>query len=263
MEVLAAIDGSPYSRDVLAVARRLSDVLGARVTAVHVHGEHGREAATAAGRAGVPFRLLAGDAATAILDAAETGDAVLTVLGAGGTDHGPAPVGRVTRQVITRAARDLVVVPPSPLAAGRGAPLTIVVPLDGDDATSTALRESLRPFVGVGARVVALHVFNATNAPHYWDRFYYDYLAWQQTFRSPDAPVPPGRLTVGRGSVATAAVDLAVREQATLIAVVWSQHVSPGRAEVVSDLLATAPVPILLVPAVARQAGARLVTRSA
>ena len=248
MGVLAAIDNSRCSDGVLDTARRIAGLLALDVDAVTVREGDPPPGMMPSAQAGVPCRALFGDTATAVLRALEGDDVALAVLGAGRSRPMVAPVGHVTRDVITEAAKDLVVVPAEPVLPRRGRRIKVVVPVDGAEATTTALARELRPLIDHGVEVVALHVFDAANAPVYWDHFYDDYRGWQQHFGQHSCPVPGGRLELDRGSVATAVRRLAAQEEATLVAIAWAQDLSPGHARIVTELLASSPVPLLLVP---------------
>ena len=254
MELLAAIDDTRLSAGVLDTAVRIAALLSVDIEAVTVYGEDAASAARMAGEARVPLRLLFGDPATAVLRALDEDDVVLATLGAGRA-YG---AGLVTRGVITQSTKPVVVVPRHARPWTASGAARVVAPLDGAEATTSALVRHLRVFADRGAEVIALHVFNGGNAPRYWDHPYYDALAWQQEFLRRRGPVPGCRLQVALGSVVRATVDLAVREQAVLIAVAWAQDLSSGHGRIVNDLLRSSPVPVLLLPAVMRARPAAL-----
>lgn len=77
---------------------------------------------------------------------------------------------------------------------------------------------------------------------------YYDFPAWQKTFRQSNCLSPATRLEVGNCPVVAEVLRIAAAEQAMLIAVAWSQDLSPGRAELVTALLSSTRVPLLLLP---------------
>lgn len=249
MQLLAAVDGRGHSADVLDTATRVAGLLSMDVEAVNACTDNSVEAAQMVKEAGVTFRLLFDDAATAVLRALDDDEVGLAVVGTG---QGR-PVGRVARQVLTRSTKGVIVVPRHPLPWPAGEPIKMVVPLDGHVTTAKALTRHLRAFIDHDAGVIGLHVFTATNAPAYWDQFHHDYPAWQHEFMRKCCLAPAAGLRVAHGPVAAAAVDLALRERAMLIAVAWWQDLSPGHARIVTDLLLTTPVPLLLVPAAIRR----------
>lgn len=67
MEMLAAVDGTRFSSEVLDTAARIATIVSVGIEAVNAHADDSTAAARAAREAGVTFRLLFGDAATAIL----------------------------------------------------------------------------------------------------------------------------------------------------------------------------------------------------
>lgn len=262
MKILAAIDSRPSSRRVLVVARTLASMPAVDVEALHVHTRESdaRCAASLAEALGMPLRVLVGNPSSAILQVLDDDDAVMVVVGTGGPRGLGDPVGPVSRDVVVHAAKPVVVVPSEPIVAKAELPATpatakVVVPLDGDDATAGALSEMLDRLAEPGMEVLAVHVGTATISPRYWDHFYYDFPAWhgriwQSGCRSATRP-----LQLRHGAVVPEVVSFAISEGATLIAVAWSQDVSPGHAAVVKGLLSSTSVPVVLVPVTAAHTG--------
>ncbi len=255
MRILAAIDNSLTSRRVLETAGTLARLLAADVEVVHVHDS--TSALMAAQR---PLRILIGDPATALLEAIDDDDVLLVVIGSGRIRTGAHRLGHVTRAVMTLASKAVVVVPPQPVSPEPGMAAKVVVPLDGSEVTAKALRKFLARLAKGGVDTVALHVFNATDAAgQCWDHFYYDFPAWLKAFRQSNYLPPATRLEVGNCPVVAEVLRIAAAEQAMLIAVAWSQDLSPGRAELVTALLTSTRVPVLLLPvATARRRPASL-----
>lgn len=251
MKIFAAIHNSDSSRGVLQTAGALARLLGVDVKTVTIPEDDSASATRVAEASGLPLRVLIGAPAAAIIEALGQDEVIMAVVGAGTARTGGHPVGHVTREVTTLASKPVVVVPPSLMLPKPDVPVKVVVPLDGDAAPPDALREILGRLGRRGADVVALHVVNAANAanaPTYWDHFYYDYPAWHKEFLRRNCLSRDTRLEVGRGSVVTEILNLAAAEQATLIAVAWSQDLSPGRAAIVSGILSSSRIPVLLVP---------------
>ena len=251
MKIFAAIHNSDSSRGVLQTAGALARLLGVDVKTVTIPEDDSASATRVAEASGLPLRVLIGAPAAAIIEALGQDEVIMAVVGAGTARTGGHPVGHVTREVTTRASKPVVVVPPSLMLPKPDVPVKVVVPLDGDAAPPDALREILGRLGRRGADVVALHVVNAANAdnaPTYWDHFYYDFPAWGKEFLRRNCLSRDTRLEVGRDSVVTEILNLAAAEQATLIAVAWSQDLSPGRAAIVSGILSSSRIPVLLVP---------------
>jgi hypothetical protein len=70
---------------------------------------------------------------------------------------------------------------------------------------------------------------------------------WSQEFLARHCPTA-ARIEWRRGSIPHGALDLCNEEAVDLIVLSWSQDTSPGHAAVVRELLATAPVPVMLLP---------------
>jgi nucleotide-binding universal stress UspA family protein len=247
MKTLAAIDGSGCAPGVLQTARSLAALLATEIEAVHVC-EPGSPSQDALAVAGVPLRTWWGDPTTGILTTLADDDMVMAVIGTGGGGAGRSVLGHVARGVVTSTSKPIVLVPPDPMGFNSTGPAKVVVPLDGAPATAGGLQDVLDRLADRDMEIVAMHVLNATNAPQYWDHFYYDFPAWHERFRHDNCTSPSTRLEVGRGSVAAEVVRLAEAEGAGLIAVAWSQVLAPGRVLVVTELLRSTRVPLMLVP---------------
>lgn len=247
MKTLAAIDRSGGAPGVLETARSLGALLATEVVGVHVYERGDQSPSSMADTAGVSLRTSLGDPAAGILKALGDDDVVMAVLGTGDTRANRSSVGHVARRVMTSTSKPIVLVPPDSVELGSPGRVRVIVPLDGAPATARGLRAVLDRLADHDMEIVAMHVFNATNAPQYWDHFYYDFPAWQKRFRE-DNCGRSGRLEVGRGSVVAEILRLADAAGAGLIAVAWSQDLAPGHARVVTELLRSTRVPVLLVP---------------
>jgi hypothetical protein len=249
MKTLAAVDSSENAPAVLQAARSLAALLATEIEAVHVAERTDGVPQAIAACAGVSLRTSRGDPTAGILDALDEDAAVMAVIGTGVERFAPAGVGHVARNVITSARKPIVLVPPEAVGFDPTGPVKVIVPLDGAPATARGLRVVLRRLADRDTEIVAMHVFNRTSAPEYWDHFYYDFPAWHARFRRDNFQWPAARLEVGRGSVVAEILRLAEAEHAGLIGVGWSQVFGPGRAAVVTELLRSTKVPVLLVPA--------------
>lgn len=201
-----------------------------------------------ASTAGVSLRTSLGDPTCGILKALGDEEVLMAVIGTGGARAGRSSVGHVAGRVMTSTCKPVVLVPPDSEGLHSTDPVKVIVPLDGAPATAKGLRAVLGRFAAHGMEIVATHVFNATNAPQYWDHFYYDFPAWHERFRLDNCGSASARIEVGRGSVAAEVLRLVEAERAGLIAVAWSQDLAPGHAPVVTELLRSTSVPVLLVP---------------
>lgn len=248
MKTLAAIDSSGNAPGVLATARSLAALVATEVDAVHVHESDDHPPSAIAGAAGIVLRTVLGDPTFRILKAIRDEDVMMAVIGTGGEDASRSSVGHVARKVITSTSKPIVLVPPDSVPFDPGGTVKVIVPLDGAPATSRGLRDVLDRLAARDMEIMAMHVFNATNAPQYWDHLYYDLPAWHERFRRDNCASPSTRLEVGRGSVVAEVLRLAEAEKAGLIAVAWSQVLAPGHALVLTELLRSTRVPVLLAP---------------
>lgn len=248
MKTLAAIDSSGSAPGVLQTARSVAALLATEVEAVHVSEGGEQSPAAMAATAGVALRTSLGDPTAGILKAVRDDNVVMAVIGTGDVGAGRSAVGHVARSVMMSASKPIVLVPPDSVGLEAIGPVKVIVPLDGASATASGLRAVLDRLAEHDMEIVAIHVFNETNAPQYWDHFYYDFPAWHERFRRDNCGSPSARLEVGRGSVVGEVVRLADAEGAGLIAIAWSQDLAPGHALVVTELLRSTRVPVLLVP---------------
>ena len=156
------------------------------------------------------------------------------------------PIGHVTREVLTRSPKPLVVVPPAP-APAVATSATVVVPLDGLGTVGSAGATRLGRLARGGADL-ALRIVHPATAPRYWDHFDHDFPAWYGRLLA-TCPFPGARVELGRGSVVQETLRVADEAGAALIALPWSHELSSGQGALVTDLLRTTRAPVLLVPA--------------
>jgi nucleotide-binding universal stress UspA family protein len=248
MRVLAAIDDGPQAGAVVEAARAVAEPFQAALDVLHVR-LNGSDAAHAIAREeGVELAEAAGDPVEAIVAAAEARDVVAVVLGSRGRG-GPRPAGQTALQVITRLRKPVVVVPPE---GGRCARVTrVLVPLEGTDESSRAMGETIALAARRDIEILVLHVHAPDEVPPFQDRPYHEIPAWEQEFVARFASIAHARVEVIErvGAAADRVVPVARETDADLIALGWSQDLSPGRGAVVREVLASSAVPVLLVPA--------------
>lgn len=257
--VMAAIDGTPVSRVVLAVAEEVARVLDTKIEAVHVaetgRGHPGVAAETQAETAarGIPVRMLEGDVAQMLAQRASSDEVRAVVMGLRRTLGGSRPAGHVAVGVIGQVRKPVVVVPPA-------TPLTfrlrkILVPVQGRPAD--ALEDVMAIAQSADLETVFLHVQDEWSVPSFEDQPYYDVETWAQEFLA--RWVPGARAETAMelrvGSPEEQILEVARDIGADMIAMGWSQDLSPGRATVVRWALEHTPIPLALMP-LARTAGA-------
>ena len=165
--VLAALDCSPAARPVLEAAIRTGRLTGTDVEAVHVldgPAESVEILKALATREAVPLRLLEGPVEPALFAALNAPDVTVAVIGARGTISGRRPVGRTTLHLLHHLGKPVVVVPPE--AESPAAFRTVLVPLEGTDATSRPVLEQLPPLIVDEVELVVLHVFTEIGRAH-------------------------------------------------------------------------------------------------
>jgi len=170
------------------------------------------------------------------------------VLGVRGVPAGPRPAGHTALAVARRAAKPLVVVPPGPRDPPPAGLHRVLVPLDGTPAAAQAVQQTVLRFAGSGVEVVALHVFDAATVPRFWDRPEYNHDAWAQEFLVRWCPTPGSRLELRTGRLGGRVLEVAAAERADMIALGWSQDLTPDRAAVVREVLTRTDVPVMLLP---------------
>ncbi len=245
-DVLVCLDGTDSCPTTLAAGQRLAELLGSRsVRALHVY-ETDERVRNVVQLVGGPIQLHPGPPSRAILREA-MGESVSAVVIGSRANAAAGPFGEVAGSLITVAPKPVLVIPRT-----YGGPMgfqRVLVPLDRSRSTSRGAEELVKRLKESGALVVALHVFDADSVPQFWDRPEYEGEHWGAQFLehhgvSRDADL---RLTSAAAS-APEVLATAKKEQSELILLAWGQVLAPGRAEIVRQVLAEAPVPVLLVP---------------
>jgi nucleotide-binding universal stress UspA family protein len=253
--LLAAIDASPCAQAVLAAARPLAELFGARPVALHVREGEQERAREAAQAAGIELRMAEGSAVETIVREGSDSEVVALALGARGSDSGPLPAGRAALSVIAAIDKPLAVIPP-----GYGPSKRIdrvLVPLEGSAADSQAAAAVAVLARRYGASVEVLHVHEPEQAPPFVDQPHHAGSAWESEFLARFLDIPGAAPAVRRrvGAVGENVAAVADEIGADLIVLAWSQVLAGGRAPVVREVLARSAAPVLLVP-IAREGSA-------
>ena len=250
-QLIAAIDDSAAAGPVLVTARLVAQLFGDSLVALHVNGDGGgRTAADAAAALDVTLRVRHGDAVAEIAAAASAENVRAVVVGSRGLPNAGRAVGSTALALIQTIDKPVIVVPPTAQARS-GRLHRLLVPLDGTGETAAAVQLLLAAVVdGAELEVVALHVFEADSIPAFSDHAGHEADAWGQEFMR--RFVPSGdyavMLETRVGRAADVVREVARGTEADMVALGWKQDLAPGRAQVVSALLADAEVPIALVP---------------
>jgi hypothetical protein len=99
--------------------------------------------------------------------------------------------------------------------------------------------------------ILAVHVFDATTVPRFWDRPQYNHQAWSSEFLARWCPTPGARLALRAGRPGGQVLAVAAAQQADMIARGWSQDLTGDRAAVVREVLTRTDLPVLLLPCTA------------
>lgn len=249
--VIAAIDNSAAATPVLETGHAIADLYGAELEAVHVREHSFVMASAAAGAAGVPLHIQAGETAGVLRRIMRAPDVVALVIGARGTPAGRRPLGSTALELITSVPKPVVVVPPDLRHPG---PIdSILVPLDGSPATAAALAGTIELARAADLEVILLHVREEAALHPFSDQPHHEAQAWAEEFIARYCPCPPEEVDLHlRVGVPPEEVARVIDETgADLIALGWSQKLEPGRAAVVHETLARSPLPVLLIPMLA------------
>jgi nucleotide-binding universal stress UspA family protein len=245
--VLAAIDGSAASRAVLETAVGLGALLEATVEAIHVPEDGGDEAAAVAEHVGIPLRLVDGPVHTALLDALDAPEVIAAVVGARATPGGRRPVGRTAMRLLEEARRPVVVVPPEAVQTMARPLHTLLVPLEGSEASAGPVLADLLSLVGDRVELVVVHVFTDATVPAVLDHPEWELSLWGDEFLARFCPGATN-IVLRTGEVGLGVCESCTNVGADLIVLSWSQDASAGHAAVVREVLGRATVPVLLLP---------------
>jgi nucleotide-binding universal stress UspA family protein len=246
-KVLAAITGDSAAAAVLSSADAIADLFSATVEALHVGDERAVVASSAAHKAGVALRTIAGEVVQEIVDAAAAEDVAAVVIGSRGRPADGRPVGSTALALVASLEKPVAVIPPD--AALRGPIRSVLVPLDGTAASAAALAEIIELASGAELRVVIAHVHRARSLPAFSDHLPHEVRAWSEEFMARHAPgAIDATLELRVGEPHEHVLDICRRSGCDLVALGWSQDLGRGRAAIVRRMLAGSPVPVLLTP---------------
>lgn len=225
--VLAVTDGGDRIRIVRA-ATTLATLLGAEVRVMELAGTE--------------------DSAVSIVRAAEVPEVEAVVVGGCAHPTLRHPADAMTQTVMTSVAKPVLVVPVDAAVAERSWH-RVLLPLDGERASSQAVQDIVRRLDAADVDVSAVHVFSPDTVPRFWDQSAHADQSWTAAFLARCGDVAPdAALQLRRGDAGLATLDVARQEAVDLVVLGWSQHLEPGRAHVVRELVSHAGVPVLLVP---------------
>ncbi|HEU5036640.1 MAG TPA: universal stress protein [Nocardioides sp.] len=156
----------------------------------------------------------------------------------------------VCEGVITHVAVPVVVIPREGVRSMRGIS-RVLLPLDGSAEAALGVADLARRAVDTDADVTAVHVFDASTVPAFWDQAAHSYRAWTREFQHRYLPESV-HLDLRRGLPADQVLAAAERAGVDLIVLGWNQRLDEGRAAIVRQAFTGGRVPVLLVPTGAR-----------
>jgi hypothetical protein len=257
MKVLAAIAPDLAASRVLAGSAMIAQLLRADVEALHVQesrrGDQAQDrdetaaaAAAAAGAAGVPIRMLRGQPIGEIAEAAAASDVVAVALGSRGTVRAET-TGHTALALIAAVEKLVLVV--SPQAVVRSSLRRMLVPLDRDLISATAVGSVLHGAASADVEVVVAHIQEEETLPAFGDHLAHEVQAWSEEFVARRLPQSQGtRLELRVGEPAERILEICEHCGCDLVALGWRRDLSAGRARIVRAMLAQSPVPVLLAP---------------
>jgi nucleotide-binding universal stress UspA family protein len=244
--VLAAVDNSAAATPVLTAARRVAELYGADVEAIHVREDSTAGVERAARALSVPLLVVDDGTSARLISAARAPDVAAVVVGARRAIRGRRPAGHVPLSLIVALAKPVVVVPP--LAVHTRPFERVLVPLDGTRASAEALQRTIELACRSQLEVVALHVADAAGLAPFGEQPQHELDAWKEEFLARYAPRPEDvRLEVRSGRPGESVLRVADEAGVDLVALGWSRDLSRGRAALVREVLERSRVPVLLV----------------
>jgi hypothetical protein len=103
-------------------------------------------------------------------------------------------------------------------------------------------------FADSGVEIIVLHVFSKDTVPAFWDSSRDDFDEWSRDFLSRFAEEYEAELDIRAGVPGQNVLSVGRAHEVDLIVLEWAQRLTPGRAEVIREVLAGADVPVLLLP---------------
>jgi nucleotide-binding universal stress UspA family protein len=148
--------------------------------------------------------------------------------------------------VARRVTRPLLFVPPG--AEGWGGPGRVLTPLDGTGITAMTAASALAAISRHDTIGIPLHVVDDTSAHRFWGGPADEFDTWRQEFHSRVATEVAAPPEVRTGPVGRHVLQAVASTDADLVVLVWSRRTRGGHGAAVLDVLASSPVPVLLVP---------------
>ena len=245
--VTAAVTADEAAVPTLLAAELLADIYDATVDVVHVRTAGVDDHPLPDAFSAVPVRLLDGEVVDVLTHELNRDDVVACVIGTKARPDAAAPTGHVALGLLARSDKPVGLVPPG-WEVGSSGRLRILVPLDGTKEADLTVRAVLTRIAHAAVDLVVLHVFDPTTVPAFLDRPEYDLPAWSHEFLQRHCDEQGASVTWRTGQPGAGILDALASEDIDALVLGWHGVLESGRAAVVREVLATAGVPILLVP---------------
>ena len=250
--LLAALNDSPATNEVLLAALGIAGLFAKGVRALHVtQVDDSPDVAHRLSRsAGVELRVTRtrGPVAEKILEALRDPDIFGTVIGMRAFPSGPRPAGANALGVISGAQKPVVLVPPNPHNLSSEVPRRLLVPLDGSETASDAFLRLEQGFVPDEKRHInVLLTFNSLTPPML-DHHPHDIQAWGGEFLARYCPGEGRTLHCREGDPGNAVIDVAGQTDSDLIVLSFGGDIEVGHGAVIREVLSRAEIPVLVLP---------------
>lgn len=269
INVLVALDGSPAAATAIPLARIVASQLDAGIEGLHIIAPE-TEAAQQEVLEQAPdlhVRRRVGDPVVELLRAADDPATALLVLAMHGRAIiSPGRLGRVAETVIANSVAPLLLVPPAVADPAATRSLRrLLLPLDGTPTTACGLHDVATLIAQLGASVDVLMVADpgahamergSVAPPIYVDQPQHEWPQWADEMYerlcvhcAGLGAATPTQIFMAHGATGDAITDFAIEHRHDAIVLVRRSNLEPGRADVLRNVIAHAPCPILLVGA--------------
>lgn len=243
--VLAALDADVAALGILETALSIGEMTDARVEAVHVDDGQAEILEALTRSVDVVLQHRADPVASTLIDALGEPGVLAMVIGAGFTREGHHPVGPTARRVLEHAAKPVVVVPGNAITHQKVRRLLVL--LEGTEASSRPVLDSLCPLLTPGVELIVLHVFTDRTLPRMLDQPWRDFELLGREFLATHCPLA-ARIELRTGPIPIRVTEACELHEIDVVVLSWSQDTTEGRARVVREVLALSALPVLLLP---------------
>ena len=126
--------------------------------------------------------------------------------------------------------------------------LRAVVPIEGIEEPSKALRKTMGSLSDVGTELIIVHVFDNSTIPSFWEGAGHNDIAWKKEFMLRYCAQRNARLHLRIGKAPLAIVALAEDEDADVIVLEWNGSIEERRSPTIRSLIERSTTPLLIIP---------------